>query len=244
MLRSYKKSYFEIKKEKELLEAEIVVLKESHKKLTKFKSDTVFNNCIEKVQDGLNELYEHLNDSNINCIEVSARMRSSEITDGDMFCMNIIYEIVLYVINDTNIKTEVFTLPVHSDGDGCFISKIACERRMDYFELTRSIAHFIKNRIRWQYLRDKRMISIDMTEEKKEGLLTYKSDMTIRINKEKVEEFKEYVGTRNISMSEVTESADNKTVLFEVLIDESYIDETQQLPYVVNMQETKYYSPS
>lgn len=244
MFRSYKKSYLEIKKEKDLLEEVVVNLKESQKKLTEFKNDTVFNNSIEKVQDGLDKLYEHLSNSNINSIEVSARMRSSEITEGDVFCMNIIYEVVLYAIDDKNLKTEVFTLPVYSGGDGCFISKTACGRRKDYFDLTRSIAHFINNRVKWQYLRDKRRISIDMTEEKKEALLIYQSEMTIRMNKENVEEFKEYAERREISMSEVAESADNKTVLFEVLIEKSYIDEVQQLPYVVNIQETRYYSPS
>lgn len=244
MMRSYKRSYLEVKKEKELLEEEIANLKESQKKLTEFKNDTVFNNCIEKVQDGLDALYEHLNDSNINCIEVHARMRSTEVSDGDGFCVDIIYEVVLYVIDDADVKTEIFTLPVIAGGDGCFISKTACGRRMDYFELTRSIAHFIKNRVKWQYLRDKRRISIDMTEEKKEGLLIYQSEMTIRINKENVEEFKEYAERRGISMSDVVKSSDNKTVLFEVLIGKIYIDEVQQLPYVVNIQETRYYSPS
>lgn len=244
MFRSYKKSYFEIKKEKDLLEEEVVNLKESQKKLTEFKNDTVFNNSIEKVQDGLDKLYEHLNDSNISCIEVSARMRSAELSDGDEFCTDIAYEVVLYVIDDKDVKTEIFTLPIIAGGDGCFISKIACERRMDYFKLTSSIAHFIKNRVKWQYLRDKQGISIFTTEEKKKGMFKYQSGMTVRINKENMEDFKEYAGMRNISMFDVMESADNKTVLFEVLIEKIYIDEVQQLPYVVNIQETRYYSPS
>ncbi|WP_242249026.1 hypothetical protein [Bacillus cereus group sp. BfR-BA-01328] len=241
MMRSYKKSYLEVKKEKELLEEEVANLKESQKKLTKFKNDTVFNNSIDKVQDGLDAINRHLYDSNIICIEVNARMRTS---DADECFVGIVYEVVLYVIDDKNKKTEVFSLPVFAGADGCMISKRACERRMDYFELTRSIAQFIKNRVNWEYVREERGLDIIMTEDKKEGMFKYQSDMTLRMNKENVEEFKEYAERREISMSDVVESSDNKTVLFEVLMDNRYIDYVKDLPYVVSMQETKYYSHS
>ena len=223
------------------MEEEVANLKESQKKLTEFKNDTVFNNSIDKVQDGLDKLYKYLSNSNITRIEVSARMRTS---DADECFVGIVYEVVLYVIDDKNKKTEVFSLPVFAGADGCMISKRACERRMDYFELTRSIAQFIKNRVNWEYVRGKRGIDIIITEDKKEGMFKYQSEMTVRINKENVEEFKEYAKRREISMSNVVESADNKTVLFEALIDNSYIDFVKDLPYVISIQETKYYSPS
>ncbi|MED0951519.1 hypothetical protein P4T70_26025 [Bacillus mobilis] len=241
MIRSYKKPYLEVKKEKELLEEELANLKESQEKLTEFKNDTVFNNSIDKVQDGLNAINSYLYDSNIVCIEVNARMRTS---DAEECFEGIVYEVVLYVIDDKNEKTKVFSLPIFAGLDGCMISKRACERRMDYFELTRSIAQFIKNRVNWEYVREKRGLNIIMTEEKKEGMFKYQSDMTIRMNKENVEEFKEYAERGEISMSDVVESSDNKTVLFEVLIDNRYIDYVKDLPYVVSMQETKYYSHS
>ncbi|MEI3891834.1 MULTISPECIES: hypothetical protein [unclassified Bacillus (in: firmicutes)] len=241
MMRSYKKSYLEVKKEKELLEEEVANLKESQKKLTEFKSDTVFNNSIDKVQDGLDKLYKYLSNSNIIRIEVNARMRTS---DADECFVGIVYEVVLYVIDDKNKKTEVFSLPVFAGADGCMISKRACKRRMDYFELTRSIAQFIKNRVNWEYVREKRGLDIIITEDMKEGMFKYQSEMTIRINKESLEEFRAYAEMRGFSVSDLTKSADEKTVLFEVLIEKSYIDEVQQLPYVVNIQETRYYSPS
>ncbi|AFV21706.1 MULTISPECIES: hypothetical protein [Bacillus] len=245
MMRSYKEKYIEMKNEKELLEEKIVGLeekvKESHEELEVYKRETVFQNSIEKVYEGLETLYKFIRNPNTKRIEINTRMRASE---AEECFVGIAYEVVLYVVDSSNQKTEIFVLPVFRGGDGCMISKRACERRMDYFELTRSIAKFIKRRIKWEYVRGKQGLDIIMTEEKKESMFKYQFDISIRMNKEKIEEFKEYAEIREIFISDFTESADNETVLVQVLIDNSYINGVQDLSYVISMKETKYYLPS
>lgn len=134
-LKNLKESLLMLEMERDSLKHENDELR---KKLHKLEaSDTILNILEMYVFDDLS----FLTNSKFSTIEIISLMSEGDM--GECTC-HLWYGVKVFGIDNQNNKTELFSIPVKSTGDGLFVSDFALKGRNNIFNLTKSIAEYLK----------------------------------------------------------------------------------------------------
>lgn len=112
---------------------------ELREKLHKLESsDTILNTLERYIAIAIDDLSFN---SKFLRIEIISLMSEGDM--GECTC-RLWYGVKVFGIDTQNNKTELFSIPVKSTGDGLFVSDFALKGRNNIFNLTKSIAEYLK----------------------------------------------------------------------------------------------------
>lgn len=141
-------------------------LKEKLEDLAEMK--TMTDAFFHLIGSGFDDICIRLNKQDISIIEIQTVMQAGGV---DEFTVGMLYAVNVYVTDLSGAKGKIATIPVMSQGDGCFISPIASKRRQLKFEFSKSIARFVQMQIEYTNIRIGAKFEIIQTEDVIDELL-------------------------------------------------------------------------
>jgi adenylate kinase len=175
LIRNNKKLKEEIKELKELSEVLALENKGLKEELSwSYDRKTIINAFDTLILLNFDSIGEIFKNDQVKKVEIQSIMSTGEV---DECFVSMSYSVKMFGFNEVGHKIEYMALLVHEAGDGMFYSKVANDRRLNYYELTCHFADYIEKEI----LRGCRIsgytVSISRIEEKIEDLLHYQIPM-------------------------------------------------------------------